>query len=237
LRKPILAFGIILLLVGIIIASSSNLPSERIVYDEVASADKVWGISGSFVEGDIVIVDFSAGEDWWLKFVRAPTSDYQVPLNFTINGPSEGETIFQVYIGAPPGYTESQPSPGEGIEIPVGPRNIELVSQSSDLEVRAPKIIEIGGIIKTTGQYLVQVKKNVKNETVVTNGVPEPYTVIWPKTPPEKLRLLKEVYLKEYPHLFLLPIGAPLIVCGVAVSTWGAKRTSKGRQVKRKGTH
>jgi len=232
LRKPILAFGITLLFVGIIIASSSNLPSDKTVYDEVANADKVWEISGSFVERDIVIVDFSAGKDWWQKFVRAPTPDYQVPLNFTINGPSEGETIFEVFIGAPDEYT-----PEEGIEIPVGPRNIELISQSSDLEVRAPQIIEIGGTIKRTGEYLIQVKQNVKNETVVTDGVPEPYTVKWPKTPPEKLRLLNEIHQKEYPNVFLLPIGAPLIVCGVAVSTWGAKWKGPRRQARLKGTH
>ena len=175
---------------------------------------------GYLSKGDVVVVHVEPGEFWWRVFVRGSP---HTSLNFTIVGPSGSETIFGVLFGAPPPSFKYEPDPQTG-EIPVFVHNITLVSQGGDLESREP--IEIGGIVKFSGEYSVRVKQR-------EYWYPEK-TVYWPPTPPKQLILYKELHEKEYPYTSLLPIGATLSLSGVVISTWGAKGRKCRTRVKRK---
>lgn len=209
-----LAFGIILLFAGVILVSSSRMPILRVTYNVVIKDNKVWELSNTFNNSDIMVVDFSPGVDWWRLFVKAPTMDYQEHVNFTIVGPSGYKTVFNVSIGTIPprwGYTPESPE-----ETPVIVRDIQLLSQDGDdLELREPP--EIGGIVKQDGKYSVKLEPNVYWDSTHTTNT------TCPKTPPEELRFNKEIRENIYPFTFLFPIGAPLSVFGVAMSIWGVK--------------
>jgi len=215
LNKRFLAFGIILLFLGVVLASNFNLPVEKpprnVTVDSVSQA---WAFSkkSSFEAGDIVVVRLVAGEGWWTLFARAPPG-YAHPVNMTVVGPTEHETTFMVFFAA---MSQPEPDPETG-EIPLYVYNITYAKPlSEDLEFREPR--EIGGIVKRAGEYFVRCDRGT----------------YWPRSPPSELVLYKEVHEKEYPYAFLLPVGTVFGVSGVAVSMWGAKGERHKMRTKRK---
>jgi len=229
MRKTLLASGILLLFIGIILASSSNMPIETYRSEtEMASISKEemqgkeWQVSAFFGEGAIMTVEVEprTGEDgWWIIFVRADSRP--MPLYVTIAGPSGGKTMFKVFFWAGPEsvWGTSQSSTGE---VPVEVYNYTLVQRSDDLEVRFQSGVP-EEVIKKSGNFTARV------EPYAEPGPYNPTNATWPSRPPDSITIYDKIYDVEYPYMILLPTGVVLGVCGVSMAVLGSRNKRKRR--------
>jgi len=207
MRKDLVAFGIILMFAGVIVVSISTNPVERSERAIVAEApvNNRWEVSAPFNKGEKLSVEFTPPNlDEVIVF------DHTLKLVVEISSSQAGKTVFEIEF--------------KKIGDKTVLSNITLVSKDDGLKVSDPPI-EVGGIVPFTDNYLANITTR-KNARYTSPGKGE-YWV------PENLRLVKEVAYKEYPYLFVLPIGILLIAVGGSLSLWGSRRSSKYKPLSR----
>lgn len=178
--KAFVAFGIILVFAGVIVASASTMPTETSEVSTVATAPDKWEVSGLFDENEKLLVSFTKPE---LDELTIP--DPYLKVRVEITGPQGGKTVFELEFRR-----------GFGGETML--YNLTLVSNEDGLTISDPW--EVGGIVPYSGNYLANITTRR----------------LW--GPPTNLWLEAEVFHKEYPYLFVLPIGIPLAVVGGSLS-------------------
>jgi len=207
MRKAFVAWGIILLFAGVIVTSASAVPTEKSERSTVATALRnEWEISGRLNEGDKLSVEFNP-PDLDELLVPEPT----LKLLVEVTDSHEGKTVFEM---------EFKRGFGGNTIL----NNITVVSKEDGLTVSNPPT-EVGGIVPYTGDYLA----NITTRKSARYSMPREEE-FWA---PSNLRLVKEVVHKEYPYLFVLPIGIMLMVVGGSLSFWGV-RSSKRKLRSRK---
>lgn len=207
MKKSYAALIVLMGFIGVILASSSNIPVKEMSHlEEVANEPYVWQVSALLNEGDTIIVQINprTGDDgWWRSLIRTPW----MYLYLSISGPHD-KTIYKVY------YTASETTaPGSktglfGIppdigEFPISVLNYTLVKEGKDLEVRyeylrgVKYIKEIACRVKVSGNYTVKIE-HLNNWT-------------WPRNEPDSLVILKEIHITVYPYKSLLPLGIAVL--------------------------
>ena len=90
----------------------------------------------------------------------------------------------------------------------LAPPEFSVVSNEGSLIVSEP-LEEVGGFVRYAGDYLANITSRYN----------------W--GPPRTVQLYGEIVEKEYPYLFILPVGITLISVGGSLSVWGAKRSKR----------
>jgi len=213
MKKWVFAFGLILILVGIIMVSRYNINNKRIVPTQV----KVKGVndqpsvSSEFIAGDTIFLEIRVGRDWPFGYFEDPGILY-VFIDFV--DPRGNVTKFDMEYG----LTETEGNIYEWF--------LNVTKNEGGLLVPTPFLEErvIGGVVLFNGTYTATVK--VED--------------IWPprEDPPSSLTLYKTEIkiITEYPYIALLPIGVSLIVVGGAVSLFGLK-SGKSKKLVKKRVH
>lgn len=207
LKKSHAALIVLIGFIGVILASSSNLPIRKMSGLElIAETKREWQVSALLLKGETIVVqiDPRTGDDgWWRSLVRFPF----MHLYISIIGPHD-KTIFKVYYTSSesisPGYTgEPFGMPPEMSEFPISVLNYTLVKEGEDFEVRyeylkgTKYIKQIAGTVKAYGNYTVKIEHiNDWN---------------WPRNEPDSIAIFKEVYVTVYPYKSLLPIGIAIL--------------------------
>jgi len=208
MRKAFVALGIILLFAGVIVTSASAIPTEKSERSTVATAPRnEWEISGRLNEGNKLSVEFNP-PDLDELLVPEPT----LKLLVEVTDPHGGKTVFEM---------EFKTGFGGNTVL----NNITLVSKEDGLTVSNPPT-EVGGIVPCTGDYLANITTR-KTARYITPREEE----FWA---PSNLRLVKEVVHKEYPYLFVLPIGVMLMVVGGSLLFWGVRSSKRKLRLRKK---
>ena len=202
LKKRLLAFGLILICIGLVLMSTSNLTQEKATLESVASADDAWSISGTFERDDKMVVIFREANDWGTGFFESEEGGVAVLYVYIhIFDPRNSETRFMVTL-------TSSGGPGYGLFI----LDI-LVTETDGLDISSVKDAKTGVIIGIGG-------------TVQYNGLYKVMVDVYPprQNPPSVLGLYEEKKdARAHPYAFLLPSGAALGVVGTAISLFGLK--------------
>lgn len=191
MKKYFLAFGIILVFVGVIVASASSLTKEKDPqYEIIAENGGDWEIEGNFVKDDNLVLSYTHPNlelwpDILVKVEIWPAEHY------------DNRTVFQIGYNKTLGYDTT---------------TIKVVSKGGGLTVEDVEGIvqEIGGTVTYSGYYWA-------------NFTTRP-TAYWEKASPT---LEVKIVEKEYPFLFVLPIGIGLIAVGTSTSIWGMKASKR----------
>lgn len=208
--------GIILVFVGLIVASGASFPTFKKIPSEF-TVYKAWEVSAHLDSGNVVYLVIVTGYNWswWAQDPPLdPDTGNPLPLalNVTISDPFGTESKFKVFYEAPPEgyeYTGRVDDPG----IPILLSKIETVYPGS-LEVKEPPD-GIGGTATRSGVHYIRI-------------IPER----WMFGPAETLVLHRWAFEKEYPYSILFPSGSVIGLLGAAVSVWGvygSKPRSKSR--------
>jgi len=222
LKRTLLTFGLILFLLGVIVASSSSITAEHRWQTEVGRVNGDWVVSSSFKNGDNVTLDVAPGEAWGYIFSDPGDTPLRLPLNISLVAPDNGETIFQVFFeGIPPQFYN--PLPGQGLEdYPIYIYNITLLRLDDSLLVEENPLEQIGGITAQTGVYTAR---------VLRDGFwwagPEPQ-------PPRSLIFYKEEVAFSHPYTILLPIGGTLCAFGAVISILSVKSPTRMKDKRRR---
>jgi hypothetical protein len=209
MRKAFVVLGIILLFAGVIVTSASAIPTEKSERSTVATAPlNEWEISGRLDEGNKLSVEFNP-PDLDELLVPEPTLKLLVEVTAVSHG---GKTVFEMeFKGGFGGNTVLN--------------NVTVVSKEDGLAVSNPPT-EVGGIVPYTDDYLANITTR-KTARYITPSEEE----FWA---PSGLKIVKEVVHKEYPYLFVLPIGIMLMVVGGSLSFWGVRSLERKLRSRRK---
>lgn len=200
--KYILAFSLILLLIGLTLTGSSFI--SEITYkmefmDQKENADR---ISGYFKAGEKLIVDFTPSENWY--HVIYPENEHYMYVYINITElQNQNETCFEVEL-----YRESQGLPPTIYSIKV----LKVGSLSLNLQANN-QTTEIGGIVNNEGEY----------EALVYMIIPS--TAGLPLT----LTLWRGIPQTHYPYRFLLPPGISIIGLSIVLTIYYFKRRKRMR--------
>ena len=214
MRKLLLVTGLVMLFVGIILMSSSNLSSQKteVSWDRVKVETDKWEITTNFEAGDVVKLDFSPAADW-IDYLEPATQD--VPLAnkavyIDVTGPSGNATRFEVIL-----VTDYSPPQLSLFNISIVNSNGFGGPISQDLTSKEKMI---AGEIMQTGQYT--------GEVVVYSplGGGPPASFIFYKQRVETF--------VEWPYAGFLYPGAAVFALGVALFVLSFRR--KKRQMLRK---
>jgi len=208
MRKAFVALGIILLFAGVIVTSASAIPTEKSERSTVATAPRnEWEISGRLDEGNKLSVEFNPPN---LDELLVP--EPALKLRVEVTNSHGGKTVFEM---------EFKRGFGGNTVL----NNVTVVSKEDGLAVSNPPT-EVGGIVPYTDDYLANITTR-KTARYITPREEE----FWA---PSNLRLVKEVVHKEYPYLFVLPIGIMLMVVGGSSSFWGVRSSKRKLQSRKK---
>lgn len=214
LKKSWLFSGIILLLTGLIVTTvATTVQQEKTIF--IRSVDGGLGkleVSGNFSQGNRLRLEISPGEEWYM-FLDV-TDEYNfdnIAAYVTIVDPYGRKSELEAVFVSPP-----NPS-AKGVTFFLA----KLMSNEGGLtfEKSNEKVV-----INTTTYY------NSLSAIVNYNGF---YNVsVWGMpTMPHALNLYEETLGKEYPYLFLIPVGATLIAVGVVLSAWTIRRRKLRRHL------
>lgn len=211
MRKAFVAFGIILVFAGVIVTFASIMPTEKSERSTVATAPRnKWEVSGRFNENEQLSVEFMPP-----NLDELLISDSTLKLLVEVRASARGgKTVFEMEFRGGFG--------GKTILY-----NLTLVSKEDGLTVSNPPT-EVGGIVPYTDDYLANITTRERVRYITPRA-----EEFWA---PSNLRLVKEVVHKEYPYLFVWPIGILLLVVGGSLSFWGvrsSKRKLRSRKKKR----
>jgi len=127
-------------------------------------------------------------------------------VHVEVTGPYGSKTVFQMEFAQ-----------GVGMQSATYLKNLTVVSNEDGLIV-SDSLDEVGGNVPYTGNY---------SANITTRR-------LW--GPPSVLMLKKEFVHKEYPYLFVLPIGIPLAVVGGSLSFLSARSSRRKLRPKIKKT-
>lgn len=193
MRKTVLGLGVLILLAGAIVFSSSNQflesPENQMVNRRQELPYGSWSISTYCSEGEKLLVQFTRPQ------VGAYPDDPKMIVNIT--DPYRGNTTFQVIFI----ITEL-----------TGRAEISLLDEGEGMIVENPEF-EVGGVTVYDGNYTVYVYTEAKalarlyyDDAVLPN-----------------LQLFKVYITREYPNRAFLPVGVGLLIAGLALLVWSVK--------------
>jgi len=226
LKKPIFAFGLIIISIGIIIIPNYNTRRTKIGSENVAHTTDSWSIPVQLEKDDNIVVQITPPMDWAAEDAPFdPQGELQIPtLNalVTIRPQQRNATYFLLYY---------RPVEWRGAYI-LTLYNITLIQeygQYNYTEASVPDVendalntaslydetghgfLEVGGTVEHGGAYSISIGKL---------NPPR-------KTPPSSLDILKGTLTSFYPYTFLLPAGVAIVGVGAIVSYFGLRRRSK----------
>lgn len=203
MRKSFVAFGIVLLFVGAIVASASTtlLAEEKSHFSTRASVKDSWEVGPAlYKRNEKLIVDFLPPNP---KYDIIP--DYPVKIIFEITSSHGSKTIFEAKCK-------------EGLEGGLAPPDISVVLSEDGLIVSGYQV-EVGGIVSHTGNY--------------TANITSRHMGTWhPKTLALKVEIVEKEYPYFFVlpiGVALIVVGGSLSVWGAISSTRTQKRSSKVR--------
>lgn len=215
MRRVLLALGIILLFVGIILASYSRYPIEKWKERSCNRAEQQWEASENLSKSERIIVAVVPSEGWTEWAYEIHPHGFKVNVSIIIEDPLGEEAEFIIfYEPPPPGYKQDHPGP-----LPIFLSNppFKLVKTGS-LIVEEP-LQFVGGIVTRNGTYRVKV-------------IP----TWWTWGPPKYIEIHVEILEKVNPYAYFLSIGVCLCFLGVAMLTLRARYPKyKIRHAKLKG--
>lgn len=200
MKKWLIAFGVILICIGLVSMSTSNLTQEKTSLESVASTNDAWSISGTFDEDDRMVVIFREAYDWWNGFFEPADGMALLYVQIHIFDPQSNETRFEVAL------TPSNPGYPGLLIVDISVIKNGSLDTSTVKDAKTGLIMGIGGIVPQNGVYSVSVDVYPPRESA-----------------PETLELYEEKVERLYPWAFLLPSGAALGVVGTAISVFGLK--------------
>jgi len=133
-RKELLAFGAILVFVGVLVSSASTSSIEKLDYPIVAEAEGQWEVSADFNESEKLLVDFLPPKFGEYIF---PNGDKAV-VDVEIFDPDNNKTEFRITF-----YPRRYP-------------DFELLSNDGGLTVNEP-IEGVGGVTRLNGLYTARI--------------------------------------------------------------------------------
>lgn len=211
LKNWLLAFGLILICIGLILMSTSNFTQEKTTLESGASTNDAWNISDTFKRNDRMVVIFREANDWYEGFFETEEGIAVLYVYIHIFDPQNNETRFRVTL------TPSQPGYPGLLILDISVTITAGLDTSSVKNAKTGLIMGIGGIVQYNGIYRVQVD-------------------VYPprQNPPYKLELYKEKIETQYPYALLLPGGATIGVVGATISLFGLKSKKHGVSSKSK---
>lgn len=194
LRKYLIAFAVLLLFIGVILVSNSNISEKISMPRFLVTANKQWEVSGNYSAGETVMLGIVRGERWGIIF--ADPTNMEVSINITVISSTNDMGVYQVWYERPAkGY---EPPPGE-LYFPMVLKRVERLSGfclDGDPKVSGELIVL--GVVKTDSALTVRVIRE---------------SIWWaPDDPPEQLILYKEGTIEVFPYAHLLPWGLGLII-------------------------
>jgi len=240
LRRELLAFGIVLVFVGLLLipvgVSSKSLYFASDTASERVTRHDSWSIEGYFEENRKLTLSIGTNPDWgWVAadFIGDFPKEFSklesvlgnkpfIYLRINVTDPDGGNTSFCVlYLQGPSGDTP-EPPPLTVFGIAVSSNDggltfsgLEVPKQGEYLYLD-PRIVgdKICGITTLKGVYKVSVRRD---PTLSSLGNPR------------KLELWSEIIVEDHPYLFLVPLGIGISGFGLASSLWAVRRTSRRR--------
>jgi hypothetical protein len=211
LRKLFFAVGLLMILIGAILASMYSIPTTVKAETQVAADYDVWDISGNFTVGDKIIARVRYAISWteglwdiddfipynhrhiWFEIVDPGGGTTEFNTAWTSSGLKEGQLAL-VYINAT--------ILGEGLYVTVTAQNSTYPNY-------------LGGIALLNGTYKFICDQEME---------PTPINV----TAPVWMGLAREIPKVEYPNTSLLPIGISISGVGIVTSVVAARSKKKG---------
>ncbi len=187
MRKILVICGAILLLSGMASISRSQIIQEKKSLETIAYEMDSWEVSGNFIEGDMLVVDFTPAI-WKIRELPDDVIPFPYKLvRIEITSPKNETTVFDITLMWP-----------DEAQLPVV-GSINLTEQDG-LNTADP-IMEVGGIVVDSGQYTARIPG---------------YYGLWPpeSDPPSWIAVRKEIVEREYAFTFLLPAGIVLGIVG-----------------------
>jgi hypothetical protein len=205
-KKLFFTTGIIIFLIGIVVAANYNISTAGITVDPVATVYGKWEVSGTFKAGERIHVRIGPASNWsegvwdiddvitvfhkhiWVEIVD-PSGDV-----------TEYNTAWTIY------------DPSGGI-VPFSLCYINMTIQGRGINnAQYPKYI--GGIALLNGTYTVRVIKEFEPPLAQ-------------ETPPYYISLLKEYPFTDRPYTYLLPVGIFISCAGAVISVLSSKPRRK----------
>jgi hypothetical protein len=207
LKETVLGLGVILLFTGIIVLpwsiQATTTPDPITLASEQDLVYPDWSISGRLNQSDVMAVYFTAPS---YENIPEPTGERYMFVNVT--DPQGGTTVFNI--------TFTKKSFFRGV-----------TSNDGGLIIDNPNFTEyldIGGTARYTGLYTVKVYPIV--DTMVQYYYPHDGEL-------QVLQVVKIVVRTDYPYIVALPVSASLVVVGLALTAWGARRPKRRTRSKR----
>jgi len=195
MRKLVLGFGLIILLIGLLLIACSDISLasselETLVnVDNTGETQRTYRVSHNFTQGQIMVVDFLPPVDWYVSFnpiepatdTTPATAFIWVNISDTVSN-SNGtwfEASFAEYNGKPYLY------------------NISMFEFGNNLAVES-KLRFIGGTVLFSDTYTVEV-------------IPIPDAGY----PPSTITLYLKIPTEEKPYTYLFAAGAAVSILGI----------------------
>lgn len=243
MKKSVVAFGVIVLLAGFMLMSLSNTATDVTNYNmkEQGPEYSSWSISQNFNQSEILGFDFRPHSDWsddTYEFYYTNVSGELQParyLEIKVTNPQSNYTTFRILliitpnVGAQgvqifPDYYEVYNStladwvrlyPAKGFTDQTGGILIEKGYPSIFDTKEGHHVFQLG---KTSIQGVYDVSLTLDPETVH-----EPDSNKSRASPPVYLDIFETKIETHYPYSWLLPVGIPTSIVGVAITILGVK--------------
>jgi len=213
MNKPLVALGLIVLVVGLATTLETGTFHRKVVtYTQTweGERDKVWEISGNFTTGDRLNLTITPATDWG-TWSEPPGGDFTYPtvaVDVSIIDPNGGRTNFTFIFASIANPTTINPQLTSFGATPTS-NNGGMSMEDENILVSKNQTIYYDGI------------KGIVNY----NGIYKAIVIQRFADPPRYLKLFRQELAVEMPYLFVVPIGGMVIGSGVALSTWAARKS------------
>jgi hypothetical protein len=216
MRTWFLAIGLVTILAGIVMTSSSgsakfssDFPGEN--KNRAAYVENSWNVSANLVKGDFLFFRFLQGAEWrqGLFDIDEEFSGQAVLyVGVNVTDPRGNTTIYLCKLGKPQ-------TAGEEVVLNFLDKNITRDEGGIDPSwfYRRPtnSYYEVGGTVQFNGTY----------RFVIGNVYPNR------KDPPSSIDIRKVTFTTEHPYTYLLPSGIAVIGVGATITVFSLRKKTK----------
>lgn len=213
LKKLFFTVGIIIILVGSVVASGYSYSSTATKTETVNSGYNIWEVSGNYGAGETLLIGWRYAQEW-TKGLDEPEDDavpvFHKHIWWEIDDPSNSTTEFNT------AFTSYGPSGEKLTGLFLCYINVTIRAQGLNVTAQYPEYI--GGITLLNGTYTARCVKDFEPE-------------LMNQTAPYWLALEREYSVVEYPHTTYLPAGISIIGVGTVIAV-AAARSKKDKTKK-----
>lgn len=219
MKKWFFAVGVIIIVVGVIVASAYSAPKEVKDYPSVNSVRQAWSVNANLIKGDTVWVEIRQGFDWPVG--RFELDEIEWPgfgilyVGVDIIEPRGNLTIFLIRFGRL--ATESS-----DVVRPLTVLDINLTINGGGLDstlfYNNNKYSDVGGIAQFSGTYTFTVSRMMPSR----------------EDPPSVIDIRKRLVTIQQPYTYLLPVGITVTAAGSVLMGFSFKEKPKTYINKRK---